>query len=158
MDVLLGYEIKYNRLEVTVKRLQEYRRRKDRNRLAEAEKALRKYPHSFKIVIESAALYRAFGFDSGDKPLFSGSTLPSGQGDKARDTLIKAKDPAAFFAASPGYVESDIRPISRIEGASGHDDMGATAIDGVEHAVRQFDNEELTALWRSITEQEGPHE
>ena len=70
VDVLLGYEVKDNRLETTVKRLQEYRRSKDRDGLAEAEKALKKYPHSFQIVSESAALYRAFGFDSGDKALF----------------------------------------------------------------------------------------
>ena len=70
VDVLLGYEVKDNRLEATVKRLQEYRRSKDRDGLAEAEKALKKYPHSFRIVSESAALYRAFGYESGDKALF----------------------------------------------------------------------------------------
>ncbi len=70
VDVLLGYEVKDNRLEATVKRLQGYRRSKDWEGLAEAEKALKKYPHSFQIVNESAALYRAFGFDSGDKALF----------------------------------------------------------------------------------------
>ena len=70
VDVLLGYEVKDNRLETTVKRLQEYRRSKDWDGLAEAEKALKKYPYSFQIVSESAALYRAFGFDSGDKALF----------------------------------------------------------------------------------------
>ena len=70
VDVLLGYEVKDNRLEATVKRLREYRRSKDWEGLAEAEKALKKYPHSFRIVDASAALYRAFGFDSGDKALF----------------------------------------------------------------------------------------
>ena len=70
VDVLLGYEVKDNRLEATVKRLREYRRSKDWDGLAEAEKALKKYPHSFQIVSASAALYRAFGFDSGDKALF----------------------------------------------------------------------------------------
>lgn len=35
---------------------------------------------------------------------------------------------------------------------------GATAMDGVSLAVSQFNNEELTALWKSITEQEGLHE
>ncbi|MBQ6172114.1 MAG: hypothetical protein IJK34_05715 [Clostridia bacterium] len=69
-DVLLGYEIKDNRLEAMVKRLLEYRRSKDRDGLAEAEKALKKYPHSFQILTQSAALYRAFGYDSGDKALF----------------------------------------------------------------------------------------
>ena len=298
VDVLLGYEVKDNRLETTVRRLQECRRSKDWEGLAEAEKALKKYPHSFQIVTESAALYRAFGFESGDKALFhralelleqsrlllpqnedpriseqtiygriaeaylgldetdkaielwrthnadgvyssrighilaqddnvdeavpflsealtkllsdlistiigymnvylkrgdyvscqailswgtglllglrdadkpnyfdrvsavflaalAGSQFLPGQKDKARDTLIKAKELAAFFDASPSYDESDIRFISRIEGASAHDDLGATAMDGVNHTVSQFDNEEFTALWKSIMEQEN---
>ena len=301
VDVLLGYEVKDNRLEATIKRLQEYRRSKDWEGLSEAEKALKKYPHSFQIVTESASLYRAFGFESGEKALFhralelleqsrlllsqnedpqiseqtiygriaqtylgldetdkaielwkahnadgvysprighilaqsdhveeavpflsealakllsdlvstiigymnlylkrgdhascqailswgielllglreadkpnyfdkvsavllaalAGSQFLSGQGEKAHDTLIKAKELAAFFDASPSYDESDIRFITRIEGASAHDDMGATAMDGVELAVSQFENEEFTALWKSITEQEGLHE
>ena len=67
VDVLLGYEVRDNRLEATVKRLQEYRRKKDWEGLAEAEKALKKYPHSFRIVNESAALCNAFGLESGNK-------------------------------------------------------------------------------------------
>ncbi len=301
VDVLLGYEVKDNRLEATVKRLQEYRRSKDWDGLAEAEKALKKYPHSFQIVNESAALYRAFGVDSGDKALFrralellersrlllgqnedpqiseqticgriaqtylgldetdkaielwkahnadglyspqighilaqsdhieeaelflsealvksltdlvntivgylnvylkrgdhastqailgwgvgvlqglregnkpnyfdrvsavflaalAGSQFQSGQEAEARETLNKAKELAAFFDASPSYDESDIRFVSRIEGASAHDDLGATAMDGVDLAVSQFDNEELTALWKSLAGQEEHHE
>ena len=296
MDVLLGYEVKDNRLEATVKRLQEYRRSKDWEGLAEAEKALKKYPHSFRIVIESAALYRAFGFDSGDKALFrralelleqsrlllsqnedpqiseqtiygriaqtylglgetdkaielwkahnadglynpqighilaqsdqieeavpflsealtkllsdlvntivgymnvymkrgdqastqailswsvgllqglregnkpnyfdrvsavflaalAGSQFLSGQKVEARNTLIKAKELAAFFDAAPSYDESDVRFVTHIEGASAHDDMGATAMDGVELAVSQFENEEFTALWSAVNEE-----
>ena len=296
VDTLLGYEMKDNRLDATVKRLQEYRRQRDWDGLAEAEKALKKYPHSFRIVNESAALYRAFGVDSGDKALFhrtlellmqsllllpqnedpqiseqtifgriaatymglgktdkaielwkahnaggqfspeigsnlaqsdrveeavpflsealakllsdllntisgyvnvymyrgdhascrailnwgigvlqglregdkpnyfdkvsaaflaalAGTQFLSGQEDEARGTLIKAKELAMFFDASPSYDESDIRFITRIEGASAHDDLGATALDGVELAVSQFENEEFTALWESINEQ-----
>ena len=297
VDVLLGYEVKDNRLDATVKRLREYRRQKDWDGLAEAEKALKKYPHSFPIVNVSAAMYWAFGVDSGDKSLFqralelqeqsrlllsqnedpqiseqtiygriaqtylglgetdkaiglwkthnadgvynarighilaqsdryeeaepflsealvrilsdlvntivgylnvylkrgdyasgqailrwgielllglqvedkpnyfhkicsvflaalAGSQFMSGQSDEARDTLIRAKKIATFFDAAPSYDESDIRFISRIEGASAHDDMGATAIDGVRNAVSQFDNEAFAALWREIAEEE----
>ena len=293
VDVLLGYEVKDNRLEATVKRLQEYRRSKDWDGLAEAEKALKKYPHSFQIVNASAALYRAFGTDSGDKALFqralelleqsrlllsqnedpqiseqtiygrlaqtylglgetdkaielwkahnsegvfspqighilaqsdrvedaipflsealtkllsdlvntivgylnvymkcgdhastqgilswgigllqglregdkpnyfdkisavflaalAASQFLSGQKDEARDTLIKATELAAFFDASPSYDESDIRFITRIESASVHDDMGATAMDGVRNAVSQFDSDAFVALWREV--------
>ena len=296
VDVLLGYEIRDNRLEATVKRLQEYRRSKDWEGLAEAEMALKKYPHSFRIVNESAALYRAFGTDSGDRVLFrralelleqsrlllaqnedpeiseqticgsiaetylglgetdkaialwkannagglfsprigdalaqdghaaeaqrflseallkcvsdllasvngyvnvylargdhasaqailewatgllpglreadrpnyfdrigaaflaalAGSQFLSGQREKARGTLVKARELAAFFDAAPSYDESDIRFISGIEGASAHDDLGATAAAGVALAVSQFENEAFTALWREISEE-----
>ena len=301
VDVLLGYEVKDNRLKATVTRLQEYRRSKDWDGLAEAEKALRKYPHSFQIVNESAALYRAFGYDSGDRALFqralelleqsrlllpqnedpeineqticgriadtylglgeadkaielwkahnaggqysheignilaqsdhveeaqrflseallkhvselvttingyvnvyyssgdhaslqailgwgirlllelqeadkpnyfdricaallaalAGLQFLSGQKNEARDTLIEANELAAFFDASPSYDESDIRFVTRIEGASAHDDLGASAMDGVCKAITSYKNEELTALWESLTEQENHHE
>ena len=301
VDVLLGYEVKDNRLKATEKRLQEYRRSKDRDGLAEAEKALMKYPHSFQVVNESAALYSAFGFESGDKVLFqralelleqsrlllaqnedpqiseqtiygriadvylglgetdkavelwkahnaggqysheignnlaqtdhideaqrflseallkhvaelvptingyvnvyfrrgdhaslqailnwgallftglrkadkpnyfdkicagflavlAASQFLSGQKDEARGTLIRAKELAAFFDASPSYDESDIRFVTRIEGASAHDDLGATAMDGVRKAITQFENKELTAFWKSLDEQEDHHE
>ncbi|MCR4951072.1 MAG: helix-turn-helix domain-containing protein [Solobacterium sp.] len=297
VDVLLGYEIKDNRLEMTVKRLQEYRRNKDPEGLAEAEKALKKYPHSFQIVNESASLYSTSGIDSGDKALFrralelldqalvllpqnrdpqiseqticgriaqtylglgetdkaielwkdhnagglysheignslaqnghteeavpylseslaktivslistisgyvnvyisrgdhvscqailswgigllaglrkgdkpnyldkvsavllavlAGSQFLSDQTDKARDTLIRARELAAFFDASPSYDESDIRFITRIEGASAHDNIGATAMDSVENAVSQIAQDEFTALWKSLSEEE----
>ena len=295
VDVLLGYQIKDNRLEATVKRLQEYRRQKDVVGLQEAEKALKKYPHSFEIICESAGAYRAFGFETGDKALsrralelleqsllllpqnkdpeiseqtiygrmaqtylglgeaekalelwkthnasgmfnhdignflaqserpedaipylsealakiisdlvttvngytnlylkrgdhssgqailrwgtdvllglheadkpnfldkvcaaftaaLAGSQLMNGQEEAARESLIKAKRIAAFFDAAPSYDESDIRFINRIEGASAHDDIGATAMDAVENAVSEFENEALTELWKEVRE------
>ena len=69
VDVLLGYKMKDNRLQETVRRLKEYRRMKDRAGLSEAEKALKKYPHSFDIVHECAILFSNFGFESGDRDL-----------------------------------------------------------------------------------------
>ena len=301
VDVLLGYEVKDNRMEATVKRLQEYRRSKDRDGLAEAEMALKKYPYSFQIVNQSAALYSAFGFESRNKTLLRRaleltektlSLLPqntdpeiseqtlygkmaeiylglgatdkavelwkthnagwmnshhlgqilaqadrleeaepflseamakivselcvtitgyinfyfkrgdldsgqailrlgidffsglrrgnspnfldkisavmlvalawpqfiSGQEEAARRSLNSAKELAAFFDASPSYDESDIRFINRIEGASAHDDMGATAMEAIHHAVSEFDSEAFSALWRSLTEQENHRE
>lgn len=297
VDVLLGYEMKDNRLDATVKRLQEYRRQKDQNGLAEAEKALKKYPHSFRIVNECATMFRAFGIEQGDKellrralalleqslPLLGQNTDPeiseqtiygkmaevylgldevekgielykkhnagglnnpkignvlaqldrgeeaapylsealakiivdlcntvsgytnvfakrkeyasaeailcwsvavfSGlrRGDKpnfldkvsslflaamaqvqfeagreaaARDSLIRARDVAAFFDAAPSYDESDIRFISRIEGASAHDDLGVTAMDAVQSVVDEYEKEGFTALWESVQKEE----
>ena len=269
VDVLLGYEVKDNRLGATVKRLQEYRRSKEWDGLADAEMALKKYPHSFQIVHESAALYGAFGFERRDKvmlrraleltekslsllpqntdpeiseqtlygkmaeiylglgetdravelwkthnagcmnshylghilaqtdrlgeaepflseamakilrlgiDLFSGlrrgdrpnfldkisavmlaalawAQFMSGQEGEARRSLHSAKELAAFFDAAPSYDESDIRFIGRIEGASAHDDMGATALEAVHHAVSEFDNEAFSALWSEIEEE-----
>ena len=69
VDLLLGYEMKDNRFEATVARLQEYRRKKDRTGVEEAEKAIKKYPHSFAIARECAAMYNGFGLESGDKAM-----------------------------------------------------------------------------------------
>jgi transcriptional regulator with XRE-family HTH domain len=297
VDVLLGYEIKDNRMEATVKRLQNCRRQKNWEGLSEAEKALKKYPNSFQIVRESAVMYRACGFESGDRELLrralelleqsrllldqntdpevSEQTISgqiaetylgleetekgiellkknnagglfnskighnlamcdrteeaapylsealamiitnlcdviigymnvfaqrkdyasaeailnwgvetflglrkdgrpnyfdkvnsiflaaigeirfeSGREDAARESLIKAKELAAFFDAAPSYDESDIRFIDRIEGASAHDDMGATAMEAIENIVRKYENEAFTALWNHIREEE----
>ena len=297
VDVLLGYEMKDNRLDATVKRLQEYRRQKDMAGLAEAEKALKKYPNSFRIVNECAAMYRAFGIERGDKellrramtlleqalPLLGQNTDPeiseqtiygkmaqtylgldevekcvelykqhnagglyngkigntlaqndrgeeaapylsealakiiadlcdtisgytnvfaqrkdyasaeailtwsvtvfsglrkgdkpnfldkvssiflaaaaqvqfeSGRADAARDSLRQARDLAAFFDAAPSYDESDIRFISRIEGASVHDVLGATAMDGIQNVVDEYEKEAFIALWETIKKEE----
>ena len=297
VDALLGYEMKDNHIDATVKRLWEYCRKKDWEGLAEAEKAIKKYPHSFRIVNTSAVLYRAFGFESGDKELFRralelleqsrllldqntdpeiseqticgkiaetylgldevdkgigllkqhnagglynskighilaqldrteeaapylseamakitadlcdtvigyanvfaqrkdyasaeailnwGVTVYSGlrkdgkpnyldkvssiflaavaemqfeSGDEgaARESLRKAKELALFFDAAPSYDESDVRFIDRIEGASAHDDMGATAIGAIQGVVNKYEKEAFTALWNLVKEEE----
>lgn len=298
VDALLGYEMKDNRVDATVKRLQDYRRTKNWEGLPEAEKALKKYPHSFRIVKESAAIYRAFGFESGDRellrralelleqsrllldqntdPEISEQTIyaniaetylglgeaekgiallmqhnagglfnskighilaqecsrteeaapylseamakitadlcdtvigytnvfekrkdyasaeailnwgvtvysglrkdgkpnyldkvssiflaaiaqiqfESGRADAARESLIKAKELALFFDAAPSYDESDVRFIDRIEGASAHDDMGATAISAIRGVVNEYGKEAFTALWNQVKDGE----
>lgn len=298
VDALLGYTLRDNHVDAIVKRMRECRRKKDREGVAEAEKALKKYPHSFEIVKESAAIYNAFGFESRDKELlsramellersrllldqntdpeiseqtiygkiaetcwglgeidkaieiwkthnsgmlyshkighilaqdgdrteeaapylsealatitahlcdviigyvnvfakrkdyasaeailswsvdvFSGLRMDgkpnffdkvssaflaakaqvqfeAGDADAARESLIKAKKLAVIFDASPSYDESDIRFIDRIEGASVHDDIGATAMDAVQSVVDDYEKEAFTALWNSIKNEE----
>lgn len=90
VDVLLGYEMKDNRFEATVKRLQEYRCKKDPAGLSEAEKAIRKYPHSFAVVRECASLYSCFGFESGDKDMLRRALELS---DRSRFLLKQNTDP-----------------------------------------------------------------
>ncbi|MBO4330521.1 MAG: helix-turn-helix domain-containing protein [Oscillospiraceae bacterium] len=298
VDVLLGYKMKDNRLDATVQRLRDLRRAKDRAGLAEAEKALKKYPHSFRIVYECANMYRAFGFESGDKALHrralelteqailllpqnddpeiseqtlygkmaeiywgldepdksielwkshnaggmfnsklgqiiagsehpdeaepylsesllkivtdlsntvigylnlylkrgdhdsarailhwgsdalhglgkegrpslldkircvfetvtAGSHFMTGDRDEAERALKKAMRIAKYFDAAPSFDECDIRFVTRIEGASAHDDMGATAMDSIDTAVSQFEIEEFTALWESVKTKEN---
>ena len=298
VDTLLSYEMKDNRLDATVKRLQEYRRKKDRDGLVEAEKALKKYPQSFVIVRECSALYRSFGFEAGDKKLLrralellekslsllsqntdpevSEQTIcgrmaitylglgetdqaialwkahnPDGlnshhlghilaqfdrldeavpylsesllkiagelcdtvigylnlyfkRGDcasaeailrlgigffsclqkegtpnffdkvscvflatlayaqlrlerkaEARSSLEQAAELAARFDAAPSYDERDVRFLTRVEGASAHDDIGATAMDAIRNAIAETESAELTALWESISAQEN---
>jgi transcriptional regulator with XRE-family HTH domain len=295
VDVLLGYELKDNRLEATVRRLREYRRQKDAAGLAEAEKALKKYPHSLRIVNESAALNGVFGFETGDKKLlrrslelfencllllpentdpqiseqtvcgrmalvylgldepdkgidlmkkhnaggafshkigqilayddrteeaipflseamskiiddltavvlgyvnvfdkrgdfascrailelgigfFSGlsdegkpcfldklnclllpalahAQLQLGMTDAARGSLMRAKALAEAFDRAPSYDESDIRFITRIEGSSVYDDIGATAMETIGNALIDINDEKLTELWKSVSE------
>ena len=61
VDVLLGYEIKDNRLKATVERLTGLIHAENEEGLAEAEKALKRFPHSFDIVYFAAILYMIFG-------------------------------------------------------------------------------------------------
>ena len=69
VDVLLGYKVKDNRLEATVERLTKNLSALDPSALAEAERALGKYPHSFKIVYSCAQVYFVFGYYRCDRDL-----------------------------------------------------------------------------------------
>ena len=61
VDALLGYEMKDNRLQIMVERLWKASNSRDYDALSEAEKAIRKYPHSFDVVYAAANLYYTFG-------------------------------------------------------------------------------------------------
>ena len=67
VDVLLGYKMKDNRLDTTIERLSMYCRTNDPKALTEAEKALKKYPNSFKLICHCASVYLVFGIGSHDK-------------------------------------------------------------------------------------------
>lgn len=64
VDVLLGYGFYSDSLNQVVKRIKKMRgEKKFEEATAEAEKALQKYPNSFEIVFQSAALYRLKGLE-----------------------------------------------------------------------------------------------
>ncbi len=66
MDALLGYRVKDNRIAAIGERLREYCRVRNPEALAEAEKALKKYPNSFDVVHGCAQVYAFFGVGSKD--------------------------------------------------------------------------------------------
>lgn len=61
VDVLLGHEIRDNRLKATVERLAVYLKNEDPQGLAEAEKALKRFPHAFEVVYYGALMHMVFG-------------------------------------------------------------------------------------------------
>ena len=64
VDALLGYQMKDNRLDAVGDRLNGYCRTRDPEALVEAEKALKKYPNSFRIVLDCARVYAFYGIGS----------------------------------------------------------------------------------------------
>ena len=64
VDALLGYGIRDNRMGSILERMGAYCRNGDPQALAEAEKALKKYPHSFEVVHSCAQIYNIFGSES----------------------------------------------------------------------------------------------
>ena len=65
VDVLLGYKMKDNHIDSTIKRMGEMCRDSDHEAMNEAEKLLKKYPNSFKAVHFCAGIYAFFGVGSG---------------------------------------------------------------------------------------------
>ena len=68
VDALLGYQMKDNRLNATAERLWKASGSRDFDAVSEAEKAIRKYPHSFEVVYAAANLYYTFGAATRKKP------------------------------------------------------------------------------------------
>ena len=60
VDALLGYHVNDDRFEAANQRLSEYCRVRDPEALGEAEKLLKKYPNSFKIVLACADIHAFF--------------------------------------------------------------------------------------------------
>ena len=64
VDTLLGYKMKDNHLESMLDRLYAFCQTLDPTALTEAEKALAKYPHSFKVVLTCSDLFLGFGLST----------------------------------------------------------------------------------------------
>ncbi len=66
VDALLGYRMKDDREETILKKLGDRLRSRSPEGLAEAEKAMKKYPNSYGIVSLSAELYLIYGAEAHD--------------------------------------------------------------------------------------------
>ena len=69
VDALLGYRMKDNREKALIDRLNGYLRTHDAKALSEAEKALKRYPNSFKVVYTCAHIYKIAGSETNDRAL-----------------------------------------------------------------------------------------
>lgn len=59
VDVLLGYEQQDGKVQAVAERIEQYRDEKNfEQAVAEAEKALKKYPNNFQVVYQSAVMYQ----------------------------------------------------------------------------------------------------
>lgn len=94
--------------------------------------------------------------DKGEAVLWAISAyvyLQLGESEKAVHDLRHAKEIAQRFDAAPNYHVTSLRFVSDDTVASSVDDIGQTAMEGIEKIVTDIENEELSALWRTIRDE-----
>lgn len=120
VDSLIGYEIKDNRLNSTVELLKTYRLNKNFEGLAEAERALNKYPNAFAVVYNGALLYWLFGMEKSDKTmlrraleLFDRAELLLSQNDDQKINEVTIARTKAGIMQSLGNSEKAVEILKR---------------------------------------------
>lgn len=73
-----------------------------------------------------------------------------GEAEEAKKSLLKAKNIADKFDACPNYDMSRIKFVKLKEKANAYDDIGTTAMMGIEATLAAINDEELLKLWRGI--------
>ena len=77
-----------------------------------------------------------------------------GRRDEARAYLRRAKRDAQQFDAAPDHRVSSMRFFDSSEPVAVYDDLGATAMQGIERMIKEDDCEELAALWEAVCNEE----
>lgn len=77
-----------------------------------------------------------------------------GELEEAKKSLLKAKNIADKFDACPNYDMSRIKFVKLKDKTNVYDDIGTTAMMGIEITLKSFCDEELLKLWRGIVENE----
>lgn len=72
----------------------------------------------------------------------------------AKEYALQARLVAKTFDASPNYLTDSIRFVVTDNTRSGHDNLGATALEGLQHFVINENYPELTSLWEDISNEE----
>lgn len=103
------------------------------------------------------------GLKDGDRPdafdkvhaaffVFLGYTrIKSGDIDAARQDLSRAKKLAERFDDVPDYSMEAIRFVSLGKRACAYDDIGETAMSGIQNALDSLGDGDLSALWKEIS-------
>ena len=130
VDVLLGYEMKDNRLAPMIERLNEYCLRLDPDSLSEAEKILGKFPNSFRAVYACALIYLAFGARDRDPAklrraldLFSQSIalLPQNSDPRINEAIISSNMAMGRFLLDEGAEGLEILKENNAGGMFSHE-------------------------------------
>ena len=131
VDVLLGFELRDNRMTELAERLRQMKASQDEDALREAEKALKKYPHSFEVVHESANIYSTFGMVSKvDKKLLSRAMelydqaimlLPQNKDHKVDESVIYGEIATIHMAL--GHMDKAIDLLKEYNSGGKYDNM-----------------------------------
>lgn len=78
--------------------------------------------------------------------------IKEGNEGEARASLEKARMLAQCFDAAPSYDASTVRFVAHLDRASAHDNLGTTAMESLENAVKAFGDGTLSALWKEMNE------
>lgn len=70
--------------------------------------------------------------------------------EEAADSLRKAKNTALRFDKAPDYNALNLRFVASSKPATAFDDMGDTAMKGIDGVIAQFGELELSTLWEQI--------
>lgn len=121
VDVLLGYERQNNSVEAVSKRIKTLRNQKDFDAaIREAEKALKKYPNSFRVIYQSADLYHMYGIEGGGKrnlnraiELFERACMWIEQNDDPQISALTIKNDIAEIQLLLGKTEMALETLKK---------------------------------------------
>ena len=73
-----------------------------------------------------------------------------GQPETAKAYLRTAKKLALHFDEAPNYDAASMRFVDIARSATAHDDLGETAMDAVEKAIADQENQQLMQVWEQV--------